>query len=526
MKLTWHMVKKDLWRNRWVIGALAGVIVVKIMVAIRAFGSELTFATGSLWIARSVPLGSLAVGLETLLSYLLVAAFIHEDRTDAVIADWKTRPISGSRLLGAKLFGLMVVIGVLPVLVLLPWWLSSGYGWSEMTRALGETWAWQAALLVVALPLASLTGNYGRFLMWTVVVLIAGVTFFMIMVAWRIWPPTPPEWVATRWWLATGLAFATAGTVTTHQFVTRRLRESVALFAGGCGAVMLAAALVSSTWGMREITKPGFDTEAITLSAMKAQFRHLPGGNVIVKVPLQTKGVPATYALEGATMKQRWTFPDGTKLETTAIIANEPIVNAKRRLGFSSASEANPLPSLFAEVTLTEAQALRLQTESVTLQGDAAFRLHHVEPEWESQVRVGEHWKDGATTGRIVSVRRSNGAILIIVMERYPVFARSDGPAFGVNIEISWFGGNFWLLDRASGWIANVEGANSRAIRVGTVEIRRTVLRLSPDSRWAESVSMENIERQLGSMTLAKITSIGSSKLTLTVKPERLIMAR
>jgi hypothetical protein len=100
MKLLWHIAWKDFRRLRWLIGLFAAVIAVKL-----GLGAGLLWANDDAWFRFLVECGNWVIGLEVLLGYALVAALIHEDRTIGASAFWMTRPISGGRLLAAKLLG-------------------------------------------------------------------------------------------------------------------------------------------------------------------------------------------------------------------------------------------------------------------------------------------------------------------------------------------------------------------------------------------------------------------------------------
>jgi len=78
------------------------------------------------------------IAIESLLTFALVPAFIHEDPLVGSVAEWQTRPIWGARLLAAKLLGLGLVLCVMPVLIGLPWWLSCGYGRAKWRARLGR----------------------------------------------------------------------------------------------------------------------------------------------------------------------------------------------------------------------------------------------------------------------------------------------------------------------------------------------------------------------------------------------------
>jgi hypothetical protein len=106
-------------------------------------------------------------------SFVLTAAIIQQDLLVGTTSFWMTRPISGARLLRAKLLSIGLVFIVAPVLVTLPWWLGCRYGLSEIGWAVAETVAAQAIAVLLGLLWSVVTDGFARFLMWTLVTLFA-----------------------------------------------------------------------------------------------------------------------------------------------------------------------------------------------------------------------------------------------------------------------------------------------------------------------------------------------------------------
>src|ERR1700690_1965654 len=169
MNLAWHIAKKDM-RRFWAPAALLCATA-----ALRfGVGASLLLSDDSdrLRFVRMQVYANLLCAIGLFVTYLLVAAMVHEDAVGGP-EFWQARPISGLKLLAGKALGLLLMLGLLPVLVTLLWWLFCGLGWPEICRAAAETLAVQMGVVILALPLAAVTREYGRFLLWTVVGVVA-----------------------------------------------------------------------------------------------------------------------------------------------------------------------------------------------------------------------------------------------------------------------------------------------------------------------------------------------------------------
>jgi hypothetical protein len=168
MKLVWHIFKKDL-RRLWLPLLLWGAVIVLQYFAWRTsrFGERLHF---DLWGGKAIVI--LWV-LHLLAAWLLVPQLIHDDPLLGDAAGWRTRPISGARLLAAKLLGMALLLCLWPSLLTALWWIDCGFGFGETLRAVAVNALGMAAFTGVALLLAVLTDSLARYLAWSLVVVIA-----------------------------------------------------------------------------------------------------------------------------------------------------------------------------------------------------------------------------------------------------------------------------------------------------------------------------------------------------------------
>lgn len=170
MKLIWHIFKKDLRQDKWALLVWALLFPVHI-----ALGHALlTVDTADLdWIDQLRIGNILLTGLEFTIGYLLALRWVQADDVAGTRMFWVTRPISGGRLFAAKLTGALLVFGLLPVLLWLPWWLSCGLNFHAIGWMAVELLGWQLAVISVALLVGSLTDDFGRAIMWSLILVVA-----------------------------------------------------------------------------------------------------------------------------------------------------------------------------------------------------------------------------------------------------------------------------------------------------------------------------------------------------------------
>lgn len=242
MRLAWHIVTKDA-RRLWLPLALWGVL--------------LTLQNATEWRLSHWPaaeadgverLKGLALMLKFLgyfVGYILAAAVIREDPPHGSTAFWMTRPLSGARLLGAKLLGCAVLLGALPYAFMLPWWLAAT-DLDQVLPAARELLGWRAVTVAPAIVVAALTESAGSFLAWTVAVQMSGV---WSLVYWQSLGPIAQgeilEKRAGGLALALGITLAGTGTAVVLQYGAKRKGLACAILAGSVVGAASIAVLVS-----------------------------------------------------------------------------------------------------------------------------------------------------------------------------------------------------------------------------------------------------------------------------------------
>ncbi len=133
MSTTGHIVRKDVRRL---------AIPVAVWLAFQA-GALVWFAQAPGFLPHDVATWVYGYGLwaelilvgQVLFSFVLVGVLVLEDPARGSDVFWRTRPVSGARLLAAKGIAAGLLFVVAPALVLLPIWLSLGFTMGEAARA-------------------------------------------------------------------------------------------------------------------------------------------------------------------------------------------------------------------------------------------------------------------------------------------------------------------------------------------------------------------------------------------------------
>jgi len=307
MNLTWHIFKKDFRRLRlpalaWLLLLAAQVIVSERLLSVRSADLNWFLLTGTLFNLLE------AVGL--VVSYILVAFLVLDDPLVGTEMFWVTRPISGACLLGAKLIAIGLMLGFVPVLVWLPWWLYCGWGWGDIVHSTLRVLCVQTIAVAPALVIATLTNQIARFLLYSLLLLmLAWVGLLNLLTHWQEFPASLVE---TRLWMAAGLFLVCGAVVIGKQFLTRRLPPSVAILA--CGGTLAAAAAFWWPWDLTRIwqsdQKPMSGTERVSARIVQASFEAAKG-NLVVECLLMGLPEDSISASGIADVELRW--PDGTR---------------------------------------------------------------------------------------------------------------------------------------------------------------------------------------------------------------------
>jgi hypothetical protein len=279
----------------------------------------------AVWFSRIELYIVLCTWLGAVMIYALVALLIHEDALVGTQAGWKTRPITGARLLGAKLLGLFLMFGVLPILISLPWWLVCGFGLPEVGTAMLETLGWQALFVLPSLALAVISHNFSRYFTLTLAVI------FVVALAGLFQAAYLPDLARaslpvqeSRVWVVLALTLAGIVGVVLHQFLTLRTWRSSLI---GLGAILLAMGSLSLwPWDLVTPFRSGLPEAArgMTLTFQKAIVnKNADKVPLDVRVELKLQAVPDDLAVLGYSSKLSWRGPDGSWLDAAGWVRVE-----------------------------------------------------------------------------------------------------------------------------------------------------------------------------------------------------------
>lgn len=379
MKLTWHLVQKDL-RRLWP----------ALLVYALAFGSQLVLGMllargfGSLDdIIRDLQLyANLAGLLAAILALILVAAIVHEDPLVGSRAFWMTRPISGLRLLGAKTVVLLAAVVALPLLVAVPWWLDRHFTAGEIARAASELGVRQLMLVLLALPFALFTETLAGFLLSALAAALSVATIAAAFGALAGSPfPSAHGVEETRGRLIViTLVLGIVATVV-HHYRTRRLTRSLVVV-GGTAVLALALAAGwrwdwSPLWERPHVESAAARQIQFAIESAKTVPRTSPEAGDGVTIAGRAEQLPPGYILASGSADQTWFFANGVTLQRSCpcSIDSPPAGLAKETHSSAPAPGDTTTLRFLCATRLPPSLVLRAATESPRVALDFRFWL-------------------------------------------------------------------------------------------------------------------------------------------------------
>jgi len=332
MKLIGHIIKKDIARDRWALLVWALLFIAQVGVGVtlihvdgndRDWPMELQMASVAL------------VFLQVAMGYILVARLVQADALIGTDMFWLTRPVSAARLLVAKVLGALLIFAVLPVLLLLPWWLYCHLEWPELCRIAFETLAWQLLMIGPAFLVASLTDDLGRVLLWTlllVIGLMSWVALMQLSFIGRAFNTQSGAWLAfTRLWLSAIVLVGGSLLIVAHQYLTRRIGRSILLtvlclgliagigrfwpwsFAQSIGSFGRTSRSVSADGAMRQLDLQVGATRVSNYPLTKGSLTQ-PTIEVRLRASDSGLALPEGAGAFTLSVEHRWQWPDSPPL--------------------------------------------------------------------------------------------------------------------------------------------------------------------------------------------------------------------
>ncbi len=508
MNLTWHIIKKDLRRFRLPLALWAALIVGQTVLGYMIFQRR-DEEVGSLVNALHGldTLHELVWGMQLVLGFFMVAGLIQEDALVGHQSWWVTRPITGSKLLGAKFVAFSLGFCVLPVLALLPWWLWCGYGASELAAASLQIIGGQAFISVLAFALGALTANYSRFTMAFVMTAFAWICCSGLIFA-IFWRRIVDQGVArTRLALIVVVAIIALVAVIIHQFRTRRSGRSWAIFATGFALMLLTLRFAPWDWArwfegrnqeLPELAAAVAMPKPVFELGERRKAPHDDESMVTMLVGTRFDGVPRGMAINGGWVSATLHWPDGTKLErggwafsyigpvASELMGASATTSARIAGENNSRSDMRTAPSVATDLGLPRSYAVKSREHAPAW--DAHFKLYA----YAGQLVVEVPLKPGARGGRaghqievreVIRSKARDKGLTLVIAETEPVLDSDFLPGFATTAARRGTPNNFYALvskDRAK--IAWVGEERLIYTMMGTVGIMQRRIDFAPQA--------------------------------------------
>jgi hypothetical protein len=552
MNLAWHIAKTDFRRLRLPLALWVVTIATKI-------------ATG-FWLLRGgsdavefkdiTIAGYVCVGLEIALGYLLVALLVHGDPAIGTKAFWLTRPISGGRLFIAKGAGLVAIFGVVPFLISLPWWVACHLTPRELAMAAVEMWVWHAVVVVVSLPIATLTADLARYFMWTLVTIFLTAEVFVFKLIPAITPVVGvgQDIQATRAILGLLVLVVASLTGTVAQFVARKTPRSISILLAG----LLATGAVTFFWPWSLFSRPAAaaTASAATVPAADLQMRFIEaritrsgkdGTRLMVRVGVEHP--PESYRLESLWGQSQWIWPNGgswgpvkpswfqssfggSSQAIAHALGVKPIVVDPRWEAYQEqrnprrplAKEASPwlfnTTEMDADLDVPTSLAEKMKLGSSTYVLRADFELRRPVVVDEQPLLGVEVLGHGGTRTRIVSVERQKPTWAARIVQQTP-------SPFDVNwaSQFNWWQ-SFAVVNRERGNLGQVSVTRYFGrTRVAGVAVEGARLEVIPPRDYVGEGKWVDQENWLEQARLVKFTDQYAGRITRELRVEKFELA-
>lgn len=488
MKLIWQIVRKDLYKLRIPLALWFGLMALRIglYVAFSGFFGPPNW-TG-LGLAGQLIADFWRYVIDPLVAYLFAGWIVFADPLVERDAFWITRPISGRRLLAAKLVTAGLVCGIAPMVVSLPWWLACGFGGREVLLAAAVQHGPLLGVALVGMTMAAVTDGFPRYVLWT----IAGAAMVLVTqmtVAWASGARhASGPLVASRVAISLVLAAGVFGAVLLHQYGRLRLRRSVMLLVAGLVVAIVAGSL--SRWDLSPLVapapvpaQPGDDKVQVRLAG-PIRFEIVPPRRGAVRIPIQVDGLP-DEALRWVVMRGEWSWDGRTEWATKG---GEPMFpqppEAIRRL--------KHLPGLDeprqVRMPLSAVLADRMKRAPASFHGSVDIHVHRGVVKAEMALRNQTlHNEFGSFSTS--AVREANGVLSLDFTKRQ----------FALNTwRFSWWLGGVALVRRSDGAIL-MPISKAHGMAVVSLDSTRVVaqhleFRSPSDSRWFDDAVLVMVE--------------------------------
>lgn len=439
MKLTWHIVRTDLRRRRWLLAGWLAALVIGAIAEGLHFGLRFAANVDSDWLEFLGFLGGSGTVIAWALTLILAAEFILGDSLTKPTAFWKPRPISGARLLAVKAceLGILVVVPVCFYLVLLAW---HGAVVRELALAAAGALLWRAVVVLGAAAIAASSPGLGGFAIRALAVLFVARFLSTIVTAMVSVPsmmgnvPPPSDSLVASGVLAAKIVAVLLGAalLIIPYLVTHVRRLSVGLYAAAFVVMVVPAVWSWDLLGKKtrpndESIQPEFSVQALRVkSGVTASRRPIISG-LVLPVALQNEQIAVPRGVRSASVsgeagveKALTPIPltVGQLLRVDAVAAMDPEA-LQRSLG--NVTLLNPPSKTGVDLTffsVREKNGDRPTNASVRVRAEIdAERCRYVS-EAEMPVVNGAKARTGEGSVRVVNVSPRLGAVWIAIEQQ------------------------------------------------------------------------------------------------------------
>ncbi|HZZ19548.1 MAG TPA: hypothetical protein VFE25_09270 [Opitutaceae bacterium] len=334
MSLTWHIVRKDVTRLRWVI--LLWVVALAGEITLAAIQATLDAEGHVLFYMAAWTFGNVFIPV---IGYGLVMGLQDDDPVTEGDSFWMTRPITGGRLLSAKAL-LAALFCLVPVAISVPFWLSHDFGLGALWKSSVHVLWRQVLISLLAVPFAVISSSGAKFVTNTLVgaVAVLGMVLLYRMVADNGAHTTPDAVLVSRGWIILCVWIVAAATAALNQFYRHRTQRSVAILV----TAAFACFAVSMWW----------DSGAPALLAKAPVPDSAP---VLVEVPAREG---AHVSRDGRTVRVISLIPDFSRTIVVEVSESEPESSPSYPASLSEGSTPAHRPEHYVLVSQDDGRAL------------------------------------------------------------------------------------------------------------------------------------------------------------------------
>jgi hypothetical protein len=386
--------------------------------------------------------------------------------------------------------------------VTLPWWLACGYGLREIVGAAAETAAIHLVVVLVGLLWATVTDGFGRFLLWTLVTLVAVMAVFAWIGVHLAGLPVKPaeEVVWTRLFVVIVLALIGLVAVVVNQFRSRDTVRSLVMINV---AILLMVSvglwwpwsLGLQTWWqgfvMRQLESdwpdsaqpPGFEI-TMQQAELLRMVNSKPDRPLQLRVDCRVQGLPADQALIPSLANQftlRW--PDGQTKQGWSWVRSQADWYDRvsiPTLGIKSENAGGPvLPKIYQMLPATVADRLLAEPAEFTMK--AQFAIMELESTTKISLEPGPRIRRGSAGERIAHLEKNGEQLQVTYIRHHPVFLSDTVLGMAVYLlgvrqaNVGWFP-QYLLINRSRNHVDRGQWLTKYTTSIATVGISQDTL--------------------------------------------------